>query len=148
MKTITLSIATVLMLCYHQNSHAEGKIKSEKREIGTTNQNCTDTLIPYLTSLDINYYKGKPVDSFLVKLPVNYLSMRIHSMDNSRYATYLFVNYADTVQVLIFVKEFHYLTPRNHNLDWDINLFRKEAVACIEVRHRWNRLTPECKYWE
>lgn len=107
----------------------------------------TDTLLTYLSSLNVDYYIGKPVDSFFKKLPAGYSQLKVMSKDGSRYARYLLVKY-DSIRVLIFVKEFHHLTPKNHNMNWDINLFKMENVACIEIWNRRRRITPQCKWWE
>ena len=107
----------------------------------------TDTLLTYLSSLDLTYYSDKPVDSFLKKLPSGYSQMKVLDKDGSRYARYFWVKY-DTIRIMIYVKEFHHLTPRNHDRNWDINLFRMENLACIEIWNRRRRVSPECKWWE
>ena len=105
------------------------------------------TDLPAILSLPLSSYIGKPVDSFFKKLPAGYSQLKVMSKDGSRYARYLLVKY-DSIRVLIFVKEFHHLTPKNHNMNWDINLFKMENVACIEIWNRRRRITPECRWWE
>jgi hypothetical protein len=126
-----------------------GKYTSDCMSIAIINCNgITDTIVPYLTSLDLNYYKNKPVDSFLTVLPTMYNSIVVQSLGNLKYARIIKVKYPENVRVLIFVKNFQYMNPRSETSHWDINLFKKENLACIEIWHGNNRVTTQCKYWE
>ncbi len=93
-----------------------------------------DTTLAYLLSLDLEYYKGKPIDSLLAVLPANYSDRRIGGWDNAFYARLLYVRYPDSSMVVIIVKDFTHLTQRySREMNWDFNLFRKETIFCIEI---------------
>jgi hypothetical protein len=94
-----------------------------------------DTTLSYILSLDLSYYRNKPVDTILNALPTNYSERVIHGMGNLKIARVLSVRYPGNIRVLIFVKDFSHMNPRNENCQWDINLFKQENVECIEV---WN----------
>ncbi|MBK8611491.1 MAG: hypothetical protein IPL84_16520 [Chitinophagaceae bacterium] len=92
-----------------------------------------DTALTYLSALNLNLYKNKPIDTFLLKVPSNYVSMKIISSDNPKYARILTVLYADKVTFYIYAHNFHYMNPRSETFTWDMALFRKEDVHHIEV---------------
>lgn len=146
MKSTLMSILIIFSALVSQPGFATGAKRNQSSYL-QVNSAFSDTLLTYLSSLDLSYYKGKPVDSFLMKLPVGYSQMKVMDWDASRYATFLWVKY-DTIRLLIFVNEFHHMSPKNHSRNWDINLFRMENVACIEIWNRRQRVSPECKWWE
>ena len=98
------------------------------------NRGVNDTTLAYLLSLDLEYYKGKPIDSLLAVLPTNYTYRKIGGWDNAFYAQRLAIRYADSSLVIIVVKDFVHLTQRySRELNWDFNLFKKEKIFCIAI---------------
>ena len=100
---------------------------------GMTFSQTPDTTLSFLSSLNLNTYKNKPIDSFLIKIPSNYLEMKIMSADNPKYARILAVKYADKVFLYIYAHNFHFMNPRSETFTWNMALFRKEDVEHIEV---------------
>lgn len=109
-----------------------------------------DTTLAYLLSLNLDYYKGKPIDSLLAVLPANYTDRRISGWDNFFYAKMLYIRYPDSSTVLIVVKDFVHLTQRySREMNWDFSLFRKETIFCIEIYKTGRGLLKpdeECSY--
>lgn len=99
----------------------------------STSLSFQDTTLTYLLSLNLDYYKNKPVDTLLASLPSNYTNRIIHGMGNLKVAKVLSVRYTGNIRVLIFVKDFTHLNPRSETLQWDINLFKEENIDCIEI---------------
>ncbi|MBL7702419.1 MAG: hypothetical protein JNM14_09220 [Ferruginibacter sp.] len=93
----------------------------------------SDTTLTYLVSLNLEYYKNKPVDSFIAVIPTNYLNMRIASPGNPKYAEVLSILYANKVFAWIYVYNFQFMNPRSETMTWDMNLFRKENIHHIEI---------------
>lgn len=93
----------------------------------------TDTLVPLLLSLDLSYYSGKPVDSFLVKLPANYTDMQIGRGDQMKKAHFLYIKYANGVNIGVYVNQFSFMNPNPPASNWSIALFRKERIGRIEI---------------
>jgi hypothetical protein len=92
-----------------------------------------DTTLTYLSSLNLEIYKNKPIDSFLVKIPANYSQLKVMSADNPKYARILGVKYTNGVFIYIYAHNFRFINPRSETFSWDLNLFRKEDVLRIEV---------------
>ena len=92
-----------------------------------------DTTLAYLSSLNLNTYINKPIDTFLLKIPVNFINMKVMSSDNPKYARILSVLYANKVTLYIYAHNFHFINPRSETFTWDMTLFRKEDVHHIEV---------------
>ena len=109
-----------------------------------------DTTLAYILSLDLEYYKGKPIDSLLAVLPTNYTYRKIGGWDDYFYAKQLFIRYPDSSLVVIVVKDFVHLTQRySREMNWDFNLFRKETIFCIEIYKTGRGLLKpdeECPY--
>lgn len=105
-----------------------------------------DTTLAYLLSLDLNYYINKPVDSILSVLPDNFTFRKIAGWGNAWYARVLFVRYADSSLIAIFVKEFTHMDRYSSTMTWDLDLFKKELVYCITLLHKGKLLKPneEC----
>ena len=119
-------------------------------KITKQNKNINETTLAYLLSLNLEYYKGKPVDSLLAVLPANYSYRRIGGWDNSFYAKRLAVRYPDSSLVIIIVKDFTHLTQRySRERNWDFNLFKKEKIFCIAIYKTGKGLLKpdeECPY--
>lgn len=92
-----------------------------------------DTTLTYLSSLNLDTYKNKPVSSFLAVIPNNYIRIRIGAPGNPKIAQILSVRYANNVYAWIYVYKFQYMNPRSETMSWDINLFRKENIHHIEI---------------
>jgi hypothetical protein len=93
----------------------------------------TDTLVPFFSGLSLPYYSGKPVDTFLMKIPVNYAEMKIGPGDQLKKAHFLYIRYSIGVSVAIYVKEFNFMNPNPPASNWNITLFRKESIDRIEI---------------
>jgi uncharacterized membrane protein len=128
-------IAIIILLSLHFSANAN-KVEGPRliKFVNTVNF-LQDTTLSYILSLDLSYYRNKPVDTILNALPTNYSERVIHGMGNLKIARVLSVRYPGNIRVLIFVKDFSHMNPRNENCQWDINLFKQENVECIEV---WN----------
>jgi hypothetical protein len=94
---------------------------------------CQDTLVPYLTALNLSNFIGKPIDSFLTKLPTNYTQIKILPGDQLKKAHMLYIRYNANVYLGIIVSKFQYMNPSPPSSNWSISLFRKETVAFIEI---------------
>jgi hypothetical protein len=92
-----------------------------------------DTTLTYLSGLNLLPHNNKPIDSFLLELPINYLSMKIMSKDNPKYARILAVTYSDKVTVYIYAHNFRHMNPRSETFTWNMTLFKKEDIHHIEV---------------
>ena len=92
-----------------------------------------DTTLAYLSTLNVTFYVDKPIDTFLLKIPTNYINMKVMSSDNPKYARILSVLYADKVTLYIYAHNFRFINPRSETFTWDITLFRKEDIEHIEV---------------
>jgi|SRR5882757_3348840 len=93
-----------------------------------------DSLTLYLTTIDLTAFVGMPVDSFLVKLPNNYDSMRVYGGHNPKRAGKLIISYINkNISVFIYVSTFKYMDPWSNYTTWDITLFRKENIDHIIV---------------
>ena len=144
MKYITFLF--IIMFTINATTKAEMSLSALIKEGRSAN----DTTLAYLLSLDLEYYKGKPIDSLLAVLPVNYIDRRITGWDNFFYAKMLYIRYPDSSTVLIVVKDFIHLTQRySREMNWDFNLFRKETIFCIEIYKTGKGLLKpdeECPY--
>lgn len=92
-----------------------------------------DTTLTYLSSLNLDFYKTKPVDTFLTKLPAGYIEMKILATHNPKIANVLSVLYPNKIFVWIYVYKFQFMNPRSETFIWDMILFKKENVHHIEV---------------
>ena len=95
-----------------------------------------DTSITDFYYVNLSPYTGMPVDSFLTKLPSNFTEMKIYPGDNFFYANYLFLKYPGNITVSIYVRTFQFMNPYSRSGNWDITLFRKEAIHKIEIYDR------------
>ena len=93
----------------------------------------TDTTLNYLSSINLDLYKNKPIDSFLAIIPSNYIGMKVYGHHIAKYADVLAVKYSDKVTIYIHVRQFQFINPRSETMSWDINLFRKENIHHIEI---------------
>lgn len=93
----------------------------------------TDTVPTYLGSLNLEAFKGKPVDTILAKIPAGYISMNIYGGDNPKRAAKLLVVYANHVVAEIHVRKFHFMNPWSDTMSWDMALFKKEKVYRIII---------------
>lgn len=131
-------IAILALLCFHFSANASKVEGRPLLQFINKESFLQDTTLSYILSLDLSYYRNMPVDSILNALPSNYSERVIHGMGNLKVARMLSVRYPGNIRVLIFVKDFSHMNPRNENCQWDINLFKKENAECIEV---WNGTT-------
>ena len=140
---ISFLIAMLIITTIANAGLSLNKITKQKKNIN-------DTTLAYLLSLNLEYYKGKPVDSLLAVLPANYSYRRIGGWDNSFYAKRLAVRYPDSSLVIIIVKDFTHLTQRySRERNWDFNLFKKEKIFCIAIYKTGKGLLKpdeECPY--
>ncbi|MCX6317662.1 MAG: hypothetical protein NTW29_10245 [Bacteroidetes bacterium] len=93
----------------------------------------TDTLVPFFTGLSLQYFSGKPVDTFLSKIPVNYAEMKIGPGDQLKKAHFLYIRYSIGVSLAIYIKEFNFMKPHPPASNWNITLLRKESIDRIEI---------------
>lgn len=97
-----------------------------------------DTLLTYLSSLNLASFEDKPVDTFIAKIPTNYTSMKIFGGSREDYAGVLIIEYPGNVFIKVRVFEFTHMNPANPNKlppsqAWNLALFRKEKVGYIIV---------------
>ena len=111
---------------YSQPIYSTGKIENDCKRL-------TDTTLNYFTSLNLNLYTNKPIDSFLNIVPTNYIGMKVYGSHIAKYADVLAIKYSNKVTVYIYVKQYQFINPRSETFTWDITLFRKENVHHIEV---------------
>ncbi len=97
------------------------------------NANIQDTIVSYLTSLDLNQFVGMPIDSFLIHLPSNYTLMKILTGDRLKNAHMLYIKYSNSVYLGIIVNHFQFMNPSPPRSSWNITLFRKENISFIEI---------------
>jgi hypothetical protein len=131
-----LLLLAFVLLCNNVKAETANKQSNEFKELTScTNVMQQDTTLAYLSTLDLEFFKNKPVDSLLTVLPLNYTNRIIHGMGNLKYARVLSVRYSGNIRVLIFVKNFVHMNPRSEACQWDINLFKLENITCVEI---WN----------
>jgi hypothetical protein len=92
-----------------------------------------DTLVQYLSTLNLLQFPGLPVDSFLARIPSNYDSVKILTGDQLKKASKLYLKYSNGVIVAIYVRQFQYMNPNPPRSNWSISLFRKEDIDHIEI---------------
>lgn len=92
-----------------------------------------DTTLTYLSSLNLEIHKNKPIDSFIPKLPGGYIEMKVMATHNPKLVNVLSVLYPNRVFVWVYVYKFEHMNPRSETFTWDMTLFRKEKVHHIEV---------------
>jgi hypothetical protein len=96
------------------------------------------TVLPQILSLSLNTYIGKPVDSLLSVLPINYTCRGFVPIRIS-YNRGVFQSYGDsgdnTVSVIIYIDHYQFMTfpNRNNVRTWDMNLAKKEIISFIKV---------------
>lgn len=95
--------------------------------------NVTDTVPTYLANLTLENFINKPIDSFLTKIPVNYNRMEVFGGHNPKIASKLLIFYPNNVLIVIYSRNFQFITPRSETLIWDTNLFRKEKASQILI---------------
>ncbi len=93
-----------------------------------------DTLVPTLSAMNLVFYHGKPVDFLLSHLPGGIIDKKVMGWHNLRRADVLYVSYPNDVFVAIYVNKFQFMNPNRAgnnppNLNWDINLLRKEEIS-------------------
>ncbi len=92
-----------------------------------------DTLVQYLSSLNLLQFMGNPIDSFLARIPLNYDTIRILPGDQMKKAHMLYLKYSNGVTIEIYVKHFRNMNPDPPISNWNITLFRKEELDHIEI---------------
>jgi hypothetical protein len=93
-----------------------------------------DSLIAlFLNSLDLNYYKNKPVDTLLsnIPYPLQEISHR-KAYHNCRLKESLLI-FSDKVAIRLSIKNFQYINPINCNGAYNNTLFRKEKIGIMEL---------------
>lgn len=130
MKMIFFSVFILLSNYVFPNERNELKVVFQGKNFAKERQ---DTLAPFLASLDLNYFISKPVDSFLVAVPSNYLSMQILPGDQLKKASSLVVRYSGNICLAIFVKNFIHMNPNPPSSSWSVTLFRRELINRIEI---------------
>lgn len=93
----------------------------------------TDTVPTYLASLNLQNFIGKPIDSFIAKIPASYTSMKVYGGHNPKVASQLSVSYPNGVEICIYARNFQFINPRSETLTWDITLFRKEKLSKVII---------------
>ena len=76
--------------------------------------------------------------------------MKIMGWHNLRRPDVLYVSYPDSVFLAVFVNKFRYMDPNGSgnnppNLNWDINLFKKEDISYI-VAFNGTQCINGCEY--
>lgn len=97
-----------------------------------------DTLVVFLSTLNLAQFENKPIDSLIAKLPVHYTNMRVLGGSRDDRAGKLLINYSNNVYIIIRVLEFTHLDPTNPNKippdqRWSTTLMRKEKIYSIRI---------------
>lgn len=127
--SICIFISVLLICSFEANASSSKNIF-----IKVSHTDVSDTLITILTSFNLPYYNGKPVDTLLAYLPVGVVELKITGWHSSRRAEILHVVYPNNIVVEIHVKNFQYMNPTWVNTstptqNWSVALFRKESIA-------------------
>lgn len=97
----------------------------------------TDSLINYLSTVDLNQFVGHPVDSLLNLIPNAIKEQKIMPCSKTRAgmqtACQLVVTFYYKLSIRIVVQQFTHLTPYDPTRSWNISDFRQEKIACILV---------------
>lgn len=105
----------------------------------TSKSECiNDSLILQLSQMNLPAFNGQPVDSFIARIPNNYLSLKIMGGWRVDIADVLVIQYSDSIYIEVFVFEFTHMNPRNPNRlppsqAWSITDFRKEKISYIKI---------------
>ncbi len=123
-----------ILLCANQVFAGEiNPFKYLRMRVHANNAVPPDTTLTYLMALNIESYKNRPVDSFLLVLPANYLIKKVYGRGRPKYADVLIVTYPNGVAVHVVVRRFTHMNQRSNTLQWDINLFKLENIDHIEI---------------
>jgi hypothetical protein len=100
----------------------------------------TSELISYLTSMNLDSFRNKSIDSFLVKVPANVYNQKVYNDMSSKYPAYkacfidiFFTPDMNGPSVRIWVKEFTHMNRVSSTPNWDFSLFRKENIWEIDI---------------
>jgi|GEM_PF-3433061 len=97
-----------------------------------------DTLINFLTNLNLAQFKDKPIDTFITHIPQNFHSLKILGGSRDDMAGKLLISYNNNIFIFVRVIEFSHIDPTNPdkippNQRWEIALMRKEKIYSIRV---------------
>lgn len=105
----------------------------------------SDTLLIFFSTIDLHYYYGKPVDSFILVIPKVADSIKILPQTKIQYASYLQLEFDSSFFVRIYVKDFQQMNPFSTTGNWNVNLFRMENVYRISIYRNQDCYRGWCK---
>lgn len=88
-----------------------------------------------LMAIDIASYANRPVNDFLAALDVaapGYALSPVYGGHSMRLASRLNAYYLNGLAFVIVVTDFTHMQQFNSDSQWDVNLFRQEAISSIE----------------
>jgi hypothetical protein len=95
----------------------------------------SDPAYDSIANLNLDYYAGLPVDSFLHKIPQSYTSMDLYGVLKNDKVGGLWIEYASGMNILIKPIHYHFMNPVAPNNGWNFELFKKETAYYIIVGH-------------
>lgn len=88
--------------------------------------------------MNLVQFSNLPIDSFMIKIPQNFTSLKIHGGGRMDRAGIFSIKYNSNVYIDIRVLEFTHMDPTNPNKippdqRWSTTLMRKEKVYSIRI---------------
>lgn len=131
MKTFIISIFLLSILCSKIAKSISGNIINH--EILCSLKDTTIYPLITYTSIDLQSFQNLPVDTFLAHLPAGYILSPLLPQDNLKTRTQICAVYGNHIEFYIIVRDFKYMNPYSLTGDWDVNLFKREKIARIEL---------------
>ena len=88
-----------------------------------------------IAALNLNYYAGLPVDSFLHKIPQSYNYFHLYGVLKNNKVGGLGIEYPSGMTITITPIHYHFMNPIAPNNGWNFELFKKETAFYITVVH-------------
>lgn len=147
MKNISIVIAILLFLS-ELNAKPTSSINKTINKLGIDTLPVTDSVLVYLSSVNLSNFVNNPINSFLNSISRTYDSMHVASCASTKEgmynACYLQVEFGRSAikdfTIKFFVKDFLHMNKYSATRNWNASQMKQEKAYRIEIYYLWDKI--------
>jgi hypothetical protein len=125
---------TIIILLFFTLTYNQVSAKNENKSLRLLElPSPNDSLIlSYLTSINLDLFVGKPIDSILSRIPFPIQEI-IYTRSLKCKFIKVHVCYSDKIDLTIWVKDFYFINPVNCTGSYDFLQVKKETLHMVSI---------------